>query len=228
MPDNIVLEFNHVYKTYNNDKHALKNITFKINEGEFVYITGHSGAGKSTLFRLLSAQETLTSGFIKVQNVELNSYNLKNIHHYRKKIGIVFQDFKLLENATCSENIQLPLKIMNQFSQADIQNKIEQICELVHIDKRLLSEYPVSLSGGEQQKIALARAIIHEPKLIFADEPTGNLDRDNSNNILIVLKELTKWKTTVLMATHDEGILNRFPHRQLELKQGELVKEEQI
>jgi len=228
MPANTAIEFNHVYKTYNNDKHALKNITFKILENEFVYITGHSGAGKSTLFRLLCAQEAQTSGLIKVQQKDLSEYNLNNIHLYRKKIGILFQDFKLLNSETCFENIQLPLKIIGHMSSRQIQAKIESTCDLMQIDRALLFEYPESLSGGEQQKIALARAIIHEPQLIYADEPTGNLDKESSLNVINILKELTQRKTTVLIATHDEVVMKNYPSRIIHLKNGETVLDQTV
>jgi len=223
--DSTSIEFNHVYKTYHGDKHALKNITLKIKKGEFVYLTGHSGAGKSTLFKLLSAQEQLTSGFIKINEYDLNQFSIRNIHHYRKNIGLIFQDYKLLKEHTCLTNISLPLHIQNRYSNHEITKKVEEVCEKIGIEQSYLSEYPEMLSGGEQQKVAVARAIIHEPKFVFADEPTGNLDKDNSLQLVEVLRSLCHLKTTVIMATHDETIISKVPSRILELRHGEIVKE---
>ena len=225
MLDKMAIEFNHVYKTYHNDKHALKNITLKIQAGEFVYLTGHSGAGKSTLFKLLSAQEQITSGYIKINDFDLSRFDIRNIHHYRKNIGLIFQDYRLLKDQTCFVNISLPLQIQNNLSSKDIFNKVNAICEKIGIDKSHLDEFPESLSGGEQQKIAVARALIHDPKYIFADEPTGNLDKENSYQLVQVLQNLCQSKVTVIMATHDEVVLKGLPSRQIELKKGEIINE---
>jgi len=221
----MAIELNHVYKTYHNDKHALKNITLKVQTGEFVYLTGHSGAGKSTLFKLLSAQEQITSGYIKINEYDLSHFDIRSIHHYRKNIGLIFQDYKLLKDQTCFVNISLPLQIQNSYSSKEINNRINAICEKIRIDQAHLNEYPESLSGGEQQKIAVARALIHEPKYIFADEPTGNLDKENSYQLVQVLQNLCQSKVTVLMATHDDTVLKSLPNRQIELKKGEIISE---
>ena len=216
-----ILELSHVYKTYQNDRHALKNISFKANSGDFIFLTGHSGAGKSTLFKILSAQESATSGSVSVFGKDMNEYDHKNIHEYRRQIGINFQDFKLIPEITNRANLEIPLNVLGK-SRKEIDEAIKQIVELVGIKSSNLDEYPESLSGGEQQKIAVARAIIHRPKIIFADEPTGNLDKEASINILMILKELTKWDTTVLFATHDENLMSRVQGKVIHLKAGEI------
>lgn len=216
-----ILELNHVYKTYQNDRHALKNISFKANSGDFIFLTGHSGAGKSTLFKILSAQESATSGSLSVLGKDMNEYDHKNIHEYRRQIGIIFQDFKLIPEITNRSNLEIPLDVLGK-SRKEMDEAVKQIVDLVGIKPSNLNEYPESLSGGEQQKIAVARAIIHRPKIIFADEPTGNLDKEASTNILMILKELTKWETTVLFATHDENLMSRVQAKVINLKAGEI------
>ena len=216
-----ILELSHVYKTYQNDRHALKNISFTANAGDFIFLTGHSGAGKSTLFKILSAQESATSGAVTVFNKDMHDYDHTNIHEYRRQIGIIFQDFKLIPEITNRANLEIPLNVLGK-SRKEINESVKQIIDLVGVKSSYLDEYPESLSGGEQQKIAVARAIIHRPKVIFADEPTGNLDKEASINILMILKELTKWQTTVLFATHDENLISRVPSKILNLKAGEI------
>lgn len=216
-----LLELRHVYKTYHNDRHALKNISFSVGTGDFVFLTGHSGAGKSTLFKILSAQESATSGSVSVFGKNMDEYNYQNIHEYRRKVGIIFQDFKLISEITNRANLEIPLSVIGK-SKKEIESELAQIIDLLGIKSSDLDEYPEALSGGEQQKIAIARAIIHRPQIIFADEPTGNLDKDASLNILMLLKELTKWKTTVLFATHDENLINQIPAKLIHLKNGEI------
>lgn len=217
-----VIQLHHVYKTYQNDRHALKNISLNIKENEFVFLTGHSGAGKSTLFKILSAQEKVTSGSAKVLNKDLQEYSMQNVHEYRRQIGIIFQDFKLIHDLTNKENLSIPLQVLNK-TEKEIDTDLKQVIDLVGIKESDLEQYPEALSGGEQQKIAIARAIIHRPQVIFADEATGNLDKSASLQVLMTLKELTKWGTTVIFATHDESLLNVFSARHLQLKQGELT-----
>lgn len=219
-----LIELSHVYKTYQNDRHALKNISFSMKESEFVFLTGHSGAGKSTLFKILSAQETATSGSVNVFGKNLGDYSYYNIHEYRRQIGIIFQDFKLIPEMSNRQNLEMPLVIQGKGNK-EIQYEISQAIDLVGIKPSDLDEYPEALSGGEQQKIAVARAIIHRPKIIFADEPTGNLDKTASLHILMILKELTKWQTTVLFATHDENLINQTSSRTVYLKDGEIVED---
>lgn len=216
-----ILELSHVYKTYQNDRHALKNISFSANAGDFIFLTGHSGAGKSTLFKILSAQESASSGAVSVLGKDIAEYTAYNIHEYRRQIGIIFQDFKLIPELTNKENLEIPLQVLKK-SRKEIDLELQQMIELVGIKASDLDEYPVALSGGEQQKIAIARAIVHRPKIIFADEPTGNLDKEASINVLMILKELTRWQTTVLFATHDESLMNRVDARKIHLKNGEI------
>lgn len=217
-----IIELSHVYKTYQNDRHALKNISLSANSGDFIFLTGHSGAGKSTLFKILSAQEAATSGTVSVFGQSMTEYSHHNIHEYRRQIGIIFQDFKLISEITNRANLEIPLAVLGK-SRKEIDSAISEIVDLVGIKSSDLDEYPEALSGGEQQKVAVARAIIHRPKIIFADEPTGNLDKAASLNILMILKELTKWETTVLFATHDESLIQQIPSKRIHLKNGEIA-----
>lgn len=219
-----IFELNHIYKTYHNDRHALKNINCSISEGEFIFLTGPSGAGKSTLFKILSAQESITSGTLNVFGHDFSSYTYRNIHEYRRKVGMIFQDFKLIPDITNYQNLEIPLKVLGS-SRKEINKQISEVADLVGIDPLLLQEYPDTLSGGQQQKIAVARAIIHKPKVILADEPTGNLDKDSSLNILSILHELIKWKSSVIFATHDLSLMSTLNARIIKLKNGEKIEE---
>ncbi len=197
-----------------------------MNASEFVLITGHSGAGKSTLFKLLTATEKATTGKVQVFENDLKTYNYKNIHLYLRKIGVIFQNFNLITEYTAGENIISPLTHM-QMTKKELLSKTHEVCEIVSLPLNILNEFPLELSGGEQQKVALARAIIHKPELILADEPTGNLDKENSLKLLNVLLELRQFKVTTLMATHDESIISHTQNlRKIELKSGEIYGDE--
>lgn len=216
-----MIELKHVYKVYQADKPVLKNINLKINQGEFIFLTGHSGAGKSTLFKLLSLQQKCTSGQVEVFNRNLNEFSYNTIHEYRRKIGLVFQDFKLISDQTIKSQLALPIEHL-QLSNLQINERIKQIIEKVNLPVSIIEEFPESLSGGEQQKIAIARALIHEPELILADEPTGNLDKVASRAVFDLLTDLSTKKVTVVFITHDESLLANKSHKEIHLKQGEI------
>lgn len=213
-----MIEFSHAYKTYPGPIHALKNINLKITKGEFVYITGPSGAGKTTLFRLLSGYDKPTSGKIKVAGFCLDTISEKEIPFYRRKIGVVFQDFKLLNSYTVEENISLPLKILNHNSIA-VKNRVDEILDLVGLTERK-NFLPNQISGGEKQRTAIARALIHQPDVLIADEPTGNLDPELSFEILDFFEQINQLGTTVLVATHDMHVVNKSTKKRLHIQNG--------
>lgn len=201
-----MIELKHVYKAFKEDQPVLKNINLSIQQGEFVFITGPSGAGKSTLFKLMTGQLKPTSGAVKILNDNLAEKTIYNIHEVRQKMGVIFQDNKLIHEWTCFENIALVLKNMS-FSIEEKRKKILDVIDLIGISPAHLDCFPEELSGGEQQKIALARALVHKPQVIIADEPTGNVDKQNALQFLAILKELAEKNITVLLATHDENLL---------------------
>lgn len=213
-----MIEFSHVYKTYPGPIHALKNINLSIEKGEFIYITGSSGAGKTTLFRLMSAYDKPTSGKVSVAGYDLDEISEDDVPFYRRKIGVVFQDFRLLNGYTIVENIALPLKVLGHKSQY-INKKVEEILELVGLTHRL-NFYPHQISGGEKQRTAIARALIHHPEVLIADEPTGNLDPELSLEIIKIFENINAQGTTIFVATHDINIVDKSDKKRLHINNG--------
>lgn len=218
-----MIAFSHVYKTFRGEIHALRDVSFRINKGDFVFLTGHSGAGKTTLFNLLAGFDKPTSGQVVVADYNLNDLREDMVPYFRRKVGVVFQDFKLLHNRTIFENISLPLEIIG-VSSTVIQEKSHQMLSSLGIfDKG--HQYPDELSGGEKQRVAIGRALISQPDVIIADEPTGNLDPQLSREVMNVFHKFNALGTTVFIATHDMNLVAESKKRVIHLKNGELAKE---
>lgn len=211
----------HVYKTYTSDRHVLRDLNFETEKSGLYLIKGESGSGKTTLFKLLTAMSKPTSGEIKFKNWAISSLTPNQIAEFRKSVGIVFQDFKLIPDITIFENIALPLVIQKK-SAAEIKKSVFDISEQLNLTE-YLNDYPEHISGGQQQKSAVARALITNPKLIIADEPTGNLDPQNSSETLRILSTYAEKGALILVATHDQNLLNQFSNQVLTLNKGQLT-----
>ena len=221
-----MISFAHVYKTYpNGDEppvHALSNVDLEIEKGDFVFLTGPSGAGKTTLFKMISGFDQPTSGAIQVAGYDLARLRVHTLPFFRRRIGVVFQDFKLLKDRSVFENVALPLEIKRE-SAAFIRKRVSEVLAQVGLDFKSTSR-PDHLSGGEQQRVAIARAIVHQPGVLIADEPTGNLDAGLSAEIMDLFKRVNAQGTTVFIATHDLSLLEKHPHhRRVQLRQGFLA-----
>ncbi len=213
-----MIEFSHVYKTYPGPVHALKNIDLSIEKGEFVFLTGPSGSGKTTLFKMMSAFDKVTSGMIQVAGYDLSGLGESEVPFFRRKIGVVFQDFKLLKNRNLFENVAMPLQVRGDRPQ-QIQTRVSDILEQVGLSHKAY-QLPEFVSGGEQQRTAIARALIHQPGVLIADEPTGNLDPRLSEEIMDLLERVCAQGTTVFVATHDHEMVKRRKKRTLAISDG--------
>ena len=217
-----MIEFNHVYKTYPGPTHALRDVTLTIARGEFVFLTGPSGAGKTTLFKMLSAYEKPTSGQLKVSTFNLHEITKTEVPHYRRQLGVVYQDFRLMNNATLFENVALPLKVLGRPNQ-EIHDRVYDMLVQVNLVDRLHA-YPLQMSGGEQQRVAIARAMIHRPRVIIADEPTGNLDPALTEQIMDLFESANAQGTTVFVSTHDHDLVKRRNKRVIDISRGEVIR----
>jgi cell division transport system ATP-binding protein len=217
-----VIETHNLSKLYSRGLYALQDLSLTVEKGEFVFLTGPSGAGKSTLLRMLLVQERPTEGELFVNGHDLTSLSRRQIQEYRRGIGFIFQDFKLIPTRTVFENVAFVLEVLGVPS-GQQRRRAYQVLKWVGLQHRI-NAYPRDLSGGEQQRIAIARALVNDPALVLADEPTGNLDPDLSLEIMNLLREINGGGTTVLVATHDRELIRLVGRRTITLDQGRVVE----
>ncbi len=218
-----MIEFQNVTKKYPNGTVALDNVSLRINDGEFVFIVGSSGAGKSTLIKLMLREEKANSGVVKVNGKNLGKMARYKIPKFRRSIGIVFQDFRLIPNMTAYDNVAFALRVTNVRSK-EIKRKVPYMLNLVGLSSKMKCK-PDELSGGEQQRVALARALVNSPSLIIADEPTGNIDPELSYEIVDLLNEINKLGVTVVMVTHEHDLVEKFNQRVITIDKGEVIRD---
>ncbi len=219
-----MISFEEVTKVYEPTVHALRDVSFVIEKGEFVFVVGASGSGKSTLIRLLLKEIEPTRGRIIVGGRDLGRLGRRKVPLLRRNVGCVFQDFKLLPNRTASENVAYALKVQGE-SRTSIRNKVPEVLGLVGLSHKMNS-YPDELSGGEQQRVSIARAFVNHPPLLVCDEPTGNLDPDTSVGIMQLLYRINRSGTTILMVTHDREMVDKMRKRVIALEEGVLARDE--
>ena len=217
------IKFRNVEKTYKNGVNAVYDMNLDIKKGEFVFVIGASGSGKSTLIKMLYREERPTNGEIYVGGINVAKVKNSKVYKLRRKIGIVFQDYKLLPKLTVYENVAFALEIYG-LPTNEVKRKVLKALDLVGLKSKTKS-YPNQLSGGEQQRVAIARAIVNSPKLLICDEPTGNLDPDTSLEVMKVIEKINDLGTTVVMATHDREMVNKMKKRVVLLDKGKLVKD---
>ncbi|PYZ96281.1 cell division ATP-binding protein FtsE [Alteribacter lacisalsi] len=219
-----MITMNEVWKTYPNGVMAINGIDIHIEKGEFVYVVGPSGAGKSTFIKLMYREEKPTRGAITIDTEELAKLKERHIPRLRRKIGVVFQDFKLLPSLTVYENVAFALEVIEE-SKANIRRRVMQVLDVVRL-KNKARFLPHELSGGEQQRVAIARAIVNNPSVLIADEPTGNLDPETSWEIMRILEEINERGTTIVMATHNKEIVNTIRKRVIAIEGGRVARDE--
>lgn len=219
-----MIRFENVSKTYKNGTPALKNISLNIEKGEFVFLVGASGSGKTTFLRLLLREELPDSGRILEAGRDIVAQKKWRVPYLRRNIGCVFQDFRLLPNKTVFENVAFALEVIGR-PKSTVESQVPQILELVGLGDKA-NNFPSELSGGEQQRVAVARAFVNRPLILLADEPTGNLDPTNSEAIMALLERINRTGTTVVMATHDKALVDRMRRRVVELDKGDLIRDQ--
>lgn len=220
-----MIEFRNATKIYDNNVFALSNINLDIDRGDFVFLVGPSGAGKSTFIKLLFKEIEVTTGRIIVAGEDIAKVKRKDIPHYRRKIGMVFQDFRLIPKLNVYENVAFAMRVV-EASEKEIRKRVPAVLAMVGLSNKFKS-FPNELSGGQQQRVAIARAIVNNPSIIIADEPTGNLDPETSVEVMKILTDINHAGTTILMATHDKGIVDNMKKRVIAIEKGVIVRDEQ-
>ncbi len=225
-----MLKFQNVTKTYKPSSgepvFALSDITFSLNNGEFVCLVGKSGAGKTTIVKLITAQEKPTQGKVLFQDIDIFTLKQSALQQLRRRIGVVHQDYKLLFDKTVKENLSFVMQVIG-VSDSCIKRDLPQVLEIVGLEQRA-ANFPDELSGGEKQRLAIARALVHRPEIIIADEPTGNLDFYNSYQIIDLFKKINSLGTTIILATHDKEIVNSLKKRVITLGQGKIIRDDPL
>ena len=220
-----MIEMMNVTKRYNKGITAINNLSIQIKDGEFVYVVGPSGAGKSTFIKMMYREEKATKGRIRVGKYDLMKIKDRQIPYLRRYVGVVFQDFKLLQHKTVYENVAYAMEVIEK-SPREIKRRVEDVLELVNLKHRM-NNFPNELSGGEQQRAAIARAIVNTPGILIADEPTGNLDPETSMEIMDILERINEQGTTIVMATHNSQIVNEKKHRVIAIENGQIVRDQE-
>ena len=219
-----MIYFNNVSKIYNKDSVALDDVTLTIKAGEFVSIVGHSGAGKTTLLKMILAEDVPSSGTVFFESQNVHKLKNKDLTKLRCRIGTVFQDFKLLSNKTAYENIAFAMEAVGKTDE-EIASDVPHVLELVDLSDKIF-HFPHQMSGGEQQRLAIARAIINQPELIIADEPTGNLDPINTYEIVQILKKINNLGTTIILTTHNRGVIDSVGKRVVTMEKGKITRDD--
>ncbi|MDR5585976.1 MULTISPECIES: cell division ATP-binding protein FtsE [Clostridium] len=219
-----MIEFKNISKIYDNNVKALSDVNIEINSGEFVFLVGPSGSGKSTFIKMILKEVEPTNGKITIGNKDLSAITRKQIPYYRRKIGMVFQDFRLIPNLNVYENVAFAMRVV-EASPREIRRRVPMVLSLVGLSHKY-KMFPNELSGGEQQRVSLARALVNNPSVLIADEPTGNLDPETAREIMELLDDINKSGTTVLMATHAKDIVDYMKKRVIAIDRGEIVRDE--
>ena len=220
-----MIEIKNLTKTYEKSSRALKNVNITIEDGEFVYVTGRSGSGKSTLMKILLKEVEPTSGRVIVNDMDLGKMPRSYVPKYRRRLGVVFQDFRLLKDKTVYENVAFAQRVIGVSSRR-IRESVPQMLKMVGLSSKYKS-FPRQLSGGEQQRVAIARALINKPEVLLADEPTGNLDPQNAMEIMRLLDEINRQGTTVIVVTHSRDLVNTMQKRVITIEKGVVVSDEE-
>ena len=220
-----MIQFENVTKIYDNGFPALNDISFTIEKGEFVFLVGSSAAGKSTIIKLIMKEEDATEGSIFINGIDVCDLKRREVPYFRRTIGVVFQDFRLLPNKTVQENVAYAMEIVGA-SNKEIRRTVPNVLSMVGLSHKA-KMYPSQLSGGEQQRVAIARAIVNNPVVLIADEPTGNLDPDTAMEIMNILEDINRRGTTVVMATHAENIVNKLQKRVIVVEKGTIARDEE-
>jgi len=219
-----VIYFNNVSKVYNGDGVALDDVTFSVAGGEFVSVVGHSGAGKTTLVKMILAEDRPTTGTVFFESVNIHKLKNGDLTKLRRRIGVVFQDFKLLSNKTAYENVAFAMEAVGKTDE-EIAADAPHVLELVDLGNKVF-HFPHQMSGGEQQRLAIARAIVNQPELIIADEPTGNLDPINTFEVIQIFKKINDLGTTIILATHNRGVVDSINKRVVTLEKGKIIRDD--
>lgn len=219
-----MIYFNNVSKIHNGDSVALDDVTLTVTAGEFVSIVGHSGAGKTTLVKMILADEAPSAGTVFFESLDVHKLKSSELTKLRRRIGVVFQDFKLLSNKTAYENIAFAMEAAGKTNE-EIASDVPHVLELVDLSNKM-HHFPSQMSGGEQQRLSIARAIINQPEVIIADEPTGNLDPVNTYEIIQILKKINDLGTTVILTTHNRGIIESIKGRVVTMEKGKIVRDD--